>query len=104
MCRHTEERLLPSTNLPRTACKCPLCGRRTLKRDLLKTISTVELNTGAIAYSNRFPYVSKSMPFGGDLAGQGRHVGPNKQIEVQNSRHEQALRAVHGYGGESAIQ
>lgn len=75
----------------------------TLKRDFLGNARSVVVGDGIINYSNRFPYVSRALPFKGHLAGQGRHVGKNGLIEVQNSKHEADLRAVHGYVSEKKV-
>ena len=86
---------------PRAVHKCGNCGARKSKRHLtLATLKSVSVATAAIAYQNRFPYVSNSLPFGGKGA---RHVGPNKKLLVESKRHEERLRHIHGYTGEAGI-
>lgn len=97
------EVILPASSSPSTLRKCPKCGKKSLKRDIMANARTVVVGDAIIGYSNRFPYVSRSLPFKGELAGEGRHVGKNDMIEVQSKKHEDNLRAVHGYVGESKV-
>lgn len=77
--------------------KCPSCRKRQLRR----CVGTGEICTVAIAYQNRFPYVSTSFPFNGKGA---KHVGPVGKLLVENKKHEQQLREIHGYVGENGIR
>jgi putative FmdB family regulatory protein len=86
--------------------KCPKCGRRTFRRQLVigpNALATVSCVSSRIKYQNRFPYVSNAMPFGGDLAGDGEHVGPLKKIRVVSQQHEERLRQKHGFVGEDKL-
>lgn len=97
------ELILPVSSNPSTRRVCPKCRHKSLIRDIMANARSVVVGDGAIAYSNRFPYVSHSLPFKGDLAGEGRHVGKNAMIEVQSKAHEERLRVTHGYVGESKV-
>ena len=100
-CGRVIEKSLPITSNPSTILKCGSCGKLALHRMICLTGVTVA--TAAISYQNRFPYVSSALPFGGHLAGGGRHVGPLKKILVESRAHEDRLRATHGYVGESQV-
>ncbi len=104
-CGCESEVLLPMTSNPRVARKCPKCGKRALKR--VVTLGSLRMAFECfdmhIGYQNRFPYVSNSLPFKGNLAGDGRHIGKVGKILVANSKHEERLRRVHGYVGEDKI-
>jgi hypothetical protein len=89
-----------STAAPR---KCPTCGKKTFRRQFTLNPNALDVATMHSAYANRFPYVSHSMPFKGNLAGGGKHVGPMGKILVESASHEERLRRVHGMVGESKI-
>ena len=95
-CPTAVELVLPITSDPAAPRRCPNCKRRTLRRHT--TGEGISVCTAAIAYQNRFPYVSTQLPFGAKGA---KHVGPLKKLLVENRRHEQTLREMHGYVGEN---
>ncbi len=86
---------------PCMAHRCAQCGRRTSKRLIsLASLQSISVATAAIAYQNRFPYVSNAFPFAGKGA---KHVGPNKKLLVESKAHEEKLRHIHGYVGEKGL-
>lgn len=88
--------LTMSMNASPTPRKCPSCQKRQLRR----CVGLGEACTAAIAYQNRFPYVSNAFPFGGVGA---THVGPLKKCLVESKAQEDQLRAIHGYVGEKGV-
>jgi len=93
--------------------KCPRCHETTLSRRWTMPTTALEAidpyrerradGSRIPHYSDRFPYVSNAMPFGGNLAGGGAHVGRMKKILVESAKHEERLRHVHGMSGEKDI-
>ena len=101
-CGHGGELRLPMTSAA-TPRKCPTCGKRQYRRQFTLNPNALDVATMHCAYANRFPYVSHSMPFKGNLAGGGKHVGPMGKILVESASHEERLRRVHGMVGENQI-
>lgn len=76
---------------PRVKRKCPECGQRKAERQMALTSM---IGDAIIKYGKRFPYVSNAFPFKGKGA---KHVGPMGKLLVENKRHEDTLRHMHGY-------